>query len=80
MRNVKIYGLKTKYVYQSRMFSVKRAKIILSQNRMDSTDSIRNVKKYIILKLILPVFEIKMYYFQSSTRELQFFNDYQMHP
>ena len=72
MRNVKIYRLTTKYVYQSRMFSVKRANIILIQNRVDSTDLIRSVEKYIISKLILQIFEFKTHYFQSSTGKLQF--------
>ena len=44
---------------------VKSAKIIY---RMDLTDMIRSVKKYIISKLILPNFESKTHYFQSPTR------------
>ena len=38
----------------------------------------KKCKNYIILKLILLLFKIKTRYFQSATRKLQFFNDYQM--
>ena len=40
----------------------------------------KKCEKIYNFKLILPIFETKTYYFQSSTRKLQFLHNYQMYP